>query len=1148
MKFEDIPAQIMSIRVKSTDSPQKDLDEQPIQSVTAYQSRPGNFEIHLKDCVAFVEPTVKADIRRLDNELSQGHSYLAQLTNPAVDGSIELQIAFFSGQCLPIGDIDLGVDEYVETSLNKIHGRPKHPLSGHPLYRILEGHCTLKHGNEVYFFLTAGPAIDDTLNAKSEAREHPSESSTIDAEVESAPKSKPTRPKERAPSPEVKPTRKNSLCITGDRIRFVATETQIQEGPSIYLTNRLTQNKTKMDRAIRLAKGKLNFVDWTQAGQIQILCKAQLSRLTDDDDSYLKKWDEFGDLEGEILLKQARDFGSLQYCDATPERDGTVTVRITSASDSALQSLGEKNDNEIQIVENLPDYLINPDLKFSEFASCIEQEVESHIFDKKRKKEQSDSNSYLVVLDFDPASRSLKIEAENLAQSGILIRSLAGEIAQIKRRMSARKDIQTGRSANRQLGLLIEEKGQITPTRSPHKIKPLTAFVKDKIFEDAPTIMQKMAIEVALNTPDICLIQGPPGTGKTTVIAAIIERLNEIADKQGVSIKGKVLLTGFQHDAVENMIASLSLNGIPVPKFGKRSGADHSDFNVFEKNLEDWCASVAVALQLQNPQIDEIKQETEIKNLCLQYIKVPTQQLAVILAKRIASLDPSIIDELTARNASRLVNKLSSQGNSNAVASLALDSVRRLRIRPESFSDDGPDRASDALDELKGMLDQDQVDLLDRASLWNDKNGSPAFLDDLSMLKKELLIHFTTPPVFRVDKQNNEIIELCQKAILQIRKKGISAKDAKCAALAEFLAELESNPYGMIDAVSDYSFAFAATCQQSVNKQMQIQKGITGNSSDHTLEYEYVIVDEAARVSPRDLMVPMAQGKRIILVGDHRQLPHIIDEEVARKMEDAETGEDESDWLKKSMFQYLFSERLKALEKQDGIKRRVTLDTQFRMHPQLGDFISRNFYERFDSSEKFESGRDESDFVHNLPGTDNKSAIWLDVPSKMGNYDRCGTSWTREAEAKAIVKQLKEWMDHNADQDLSFGVISFYKAQAELIKKELGRHTYDESKLRIGTVDSFQGMEFDVVFLSMVRTMPKHWNSADGEKEKDALRLFGHLGLYNRLNVSMSRQKKLLVLVGDSGLIHGDLASQFIPGLVDFFNLCQTKGRILQCH
>jgi superfamily I DNA and/or RNA helicase len=290
------------------------------------------------------------------------------------------------------------------------------------------------------------------------------------------------------------------------------------------------------------------------------------------------------------------------------------------------------------------------------------------------------------------------------------------------------------------------------------------------------------------------------------------------------------------------------------------------------------------------------------------------------------------------------------------------------------------------------------------------------------------------------------------------------------------------------------------------------------------------------------------QGKRIILVGDHRQLPHIIDDEVARQMEAGETGQEESEWHKQSMFHYLFSERLKTLEENDGIIRRVTLDKQYRMHPLLGDFISRNFYERFDPLEKFGSGLPMSDFAHDLPGTDNKPAIWLDVPVAKGKHKRHETSWTRPVEATAIAHQLQTWMNSDAGKNLSFGVISFYKAQAELIKKQLGRLTDDGKKLRIGTVDSFQGMEFDIVFLSMVRTLPQNWNPKDDDREKQARMLFGHLSLYNRLNVSMSRQKKLLIVAGDSGLLQGDLAAEFIPGLVDFFKLCQKEGRILQCR
>ena len=1164
MNFQDIPADILNIRVKRTDSPAKALQEQPIFSVDASLTRPDEFEIRLKDSVVFVEPVVDTDVRRLNSELAGGRAILAQLANPAADGSIELQIAFFTGECLERGEVEIGVDEYVENAIAKIERR-KDGFRGEHLYRKLGELCCFRQGDTAFFFLTAGSAIDGALKpepvSKEKAKEAPeeaneaeeSEESEVDAESDTV-----LGDATQMPKPE--PTRKNSFCITGDGIRFVATETALPDGKSIYTITRLTKRKRESDRALRLARGKLAFVDWTQAGPIQIFAKAQMSALTQDDGSYLKKWDEFGDLEGELLLKQAREVGALQYCDMKRNRAGddgeaTVSVRISQASDSALNKLAAGGVESVEIAEELPGYLKNLDLKFADFVNKIEVESEQEDLlengKKRSRKSAPKKKPNFAVKDFDVASKSITLAAESMpTESGTLILSLSGEIAQIKRRVSARRSILEGRAANPQLGPLIEEKGKITPTRPPQKIRPLTAFVREKIFRNPPTLMQEKAIEVALNTPDIALIQGPPGTGKTTVIAAILERLNELADKRGASTKGQVLLTGFQHAAVENMIDRLSLNSIPVPKFGKRSGAEEDDYSAFEKNLEDWCGHLAAELRERNPQIAEIEREKEIRNLCLQYIQVPTRALAANLAGEIASLGVPILGEDVARWAANLAKNLSREERLNDESDRLLNAVRRLRIRPVSFADDGPERAMDALDDLKDkdVLKGTERGLLDKASLWFNEDGVPPFLNDLAALKKELLIRFSAPPVFRVEKQNDEVIALAEEAITRIRAAGFSARDAKSAALAEFLAELECNPYGMIGAVSDYAFAFAATCQQSVNRKMQIQKGITGNDPEQKIEYEFVIVDEAARVSPRDLMIPMAQGRRIILVGDHRQLPHIIDDEVARQMEEGETGREESDWLKKSMFQYLFSERLKTLEENDGITRRVTLDKQYRMHPLLGDFISRNFYERFDPLEKFGSGRPASDFAHNLPGTDNLPAVWLDVPVEKGKHQRSGTSWTRPAEATAIARQLQAWMNSDAGKNLSFGVISFYKAQAELIKKQLGKITDDDKKLRIGTVDSFQGMEFDVVFLSMVRTFPQNWTPKDDNRQRQARGLFGHLCLYNRLNVSMSRQKKLLVVAGDSGLLQNDLAAEFIPGLVDFCQLCKTEGRILQCR
>lgn len=1118
MNFQDIPACILSIRVKPTTKTPA-LQEQPVFSVEARLSRADEFEIRLRDSVVFVRPVVTADIRRLNAELASGRTPLAQLASPAADGSIELQVAFFTGDSLEMGDVEIGVDEYVENGLAKMRLGEK----GKRPYEVLGQICCFQQGENGYFFLTAGPAINEEL--KLDADEAPRE---VRAE----------------------PTSKNSFGITGNGIRFVVTEKAMPGGNSIFIASRLKSKRNDPDRALRLAKGRLRFVDWTQAGQVQILAKAQMTALTQDDGSYLKKWDEFGDMEGELLLKQAREVGSLQFEGMTQRRDGTVTILITQASDSSWIALEKGAVPEVELVDELPDYLKIKNFSFKDFAGGIEQSDEL-----KRREERS----YFNVVGFDKETRVLTLKTETLPRdSGKLILSLAGETAQIKRRMAARQAILEGRAANPQLGLLIEEQGQIARTREPQKTPPLTAFVRKKVFRNDPTVMQEKAIEVALNTPDIALIQGPPGTGKTTVIAAILERLNEIADKRGTRIKGQILLTGFQHDAVENMIERLSLNGIPVPKFGKRSGAADDDYSAFERNLEDWCSKLAAEIRERNPRIAEVEQEREIKNLFLQYIQAPSRPFAGSLARKIASLGVAVLGEGGMRRAENLAKNLTREEKLNEDSSQWLNAARRLRVQSESFSDDGPERSVDALEDLRDVLEENERELLDAASLWRSEDGPPAFLADLAALKMKLLARFSSPPVFRVEKQNDEVIALAEFAIQRIMTAGHSAKNKKSAALAEFLAELEGNPYGMMDALSDYSFAFAATCQQSVNRRMQAQKGVTGSDLNKSMEYEYVIVDEAARVSPRDLMVAMAQGKRIILVGDHRQLPHIIDEEVARQMEEGEGAQDENDWLKKSMFQHLFSTRLKTLEEYDGITRRVTLDKQYRMHPLLGSFISRNFYERFDPMEQFDSGRPVSDFAHALSSTNGKPAVWLDVPAQIGRHQKDGTSWTRPAEATVIVRKLNEWMSSDAGKGLSFGVISFYKAQADLIRKQLRNIADDDKKLRVGTVDSFQGMEFDVVFLSMVRTMPnresieacKRRVISKGETwtdTREAQFCFGHLCLYNRLNVSMSRQKKLLVVVGDTGALQNQLAEDFVPGLVDFLQLCRREGVVLPC-
>ena len=157
-------------------------------------------------------------------------------------------------------------------------------------------------------------------------------------------------------------------------------------------------------------------------------------------------------------------------------------------------------------------------------------------------------------------------------------------------------------------------------------------------------------------------------------------------------------------------------------------------------------------------------------------------------------------------------------------------------------------------------------------------------------------------------------------------------------------------------------------------------------------------------------------------------------------------------------------------------------------------------------------------------------------------------------------------------------MISFYKAQEYTIREALRKHgitrkttdgkfldiakdykflereedgkVKEEERLRIGTVDAFQGMEFDVVFLSMVRSrgterLPSYSKMERKEVEKVKRAVFGHLISENRLCVSMSRQKKLLILVGDSEFVRTDIANVAVPALGNYFELCSQEGVIL---
>lgn len=306
----------------------------------------------------------------------------------------------------------------------------------------------------------------------------------------------------------------------------------------------------------------------------------------------------------------------------------------------------------------------------------------------------------------------------------------------------------------------------------------------------------------------------------------------------------------------------------------------------------------------------------------------------------------------------------------------------------------------------------------------------------------------------------------------------------------------------------NHANVIGTTCVASARKEFM----------DNYPTFDVVIIDEVSKATPPELLLPMLKGKKIILVGDHHQLPPLIGddtlEETLKAIIDESDDLQEINELKKLLKESLFERLFKNLPKSN----KQMLAIQYRMHENIMKTIA-PFYENEDSH--LQCGLENSDQVrdHHLEGHYVKRddhLIWLDMPSRKPYFEeqmKNGKSRFNPGELDTIRHTL---LDLNQATEMaitsgnlpkgtkkSVGVISFYGEQVKkidhLIQQEL---KLDHLQLRTGTVDRFQGMEMDVIIVSMVRNTD--------HKGGD----IGFANDYRRLNVALSRARELLILVG----------------------------------
>lgn len=903
---------------------------------------------------------------------------------------------------------------------------------------------------------------------------------------------------------------------------------------------------TQPDLPVMLLEGELNFADATIAAQFGDTGQTLLDSLVRQSTSYLALWREYNQLERDSILRRAREFGWLRYekFEQLPDGAWRFSVRRDARSNSkmTLAKLQDQVETDLEVAENLPVELV-AEYESNESEDPVWQVARS---DRPIAGQCAGVNLGQGTVDLRP----LNPESEALPpKKGVLYCSLTGDRVRLMRRTSAQNLIAHGAGPMPQLGLLLE--GLTVPTAGYRRIRPRKADVAD-LFGGEPTPRQVEALEVALNTPDIALIQGPPGTGKTRVIAAL-ERI--LADeRQAHGIAGQTLLTSYQHEAVEHAASHTSVLGLPAVKVGRRQ-----DQQATLSTVDRWRSERAQALRadlgdaFQPPAAYVLQQ---IRALAIGYQKAPmiaaetTALLRDVSRQTLGWIPSELTDQIEALR-QRLADQTRSWQGSPEERDLLVRAIRALRIEPVAFADDGP---RTALKLLHRLGDSDQMSdkekaLLQLAGGWLEGNQLD-FLPALEVLKTRLLDELTGAPVLdRAQLPNLEVQNTLTQVIEVLHQRVRDSCPPVERVLRDYLDDLEYDPAGVRSTLEAYTAVLAATCQQSVSRPMEKIKG-----GDTDFLFETVVVDEAARANPLDLLVPMARARRrIVLVGDHRQLPHMLEPDVERQLKTS--GEETRDILSKSLFERLFK-HARQLEQQGDPKRAVTLNAQYRMHPVLGEFISQAFYEPW--GEGLESPREAGEFAHGLSKYVSKVAAWVDIPYSAGP-EKPGRSKCRPIEAHWVAGETERILKQTPD--LSVGVISFYAAQVgeimhEMHKLGLAEETNDGlvvaralreatdrngllvERLRVGTVDAFQGKEFDVVLLSITRSnrLPASVTSA--------LSKYGFLTLENRLCVAMSRQKRLLIVVGDAEMVCTAGAERAVPGLTAFHKLCGSEHGI----
>ena len=286
------------------------------------------------------------------------------------------------------------------------------------------------------------------------------------------------------------------------------------------------------------------------------------------------------------------------------------------------------------------------------------------------------------------------------------------------------------------------------------------------------------------------------------------------------------------------------------------------------------------------------------------------------------------------------------------------------------------------------------------------------------------------------------------------------------------------------------------------NKAQIITATLVG-ANHHTvrnLKYHTVVIDEAGQALEPACWIPILKAQKVILAGDHFQLSPTI-----KSTKASQNG------LSNTLL-----EKLVALHPESV----VLLNEQYRMNKDIMGYSSKVFYDN-----KLIAHHSVAD---RLLFDDDEPINFIDTAGCSYDEKLEGTSTTNPEEAAFLIRHLVSLVTklepiYALEDFPTVAIISPYKQQIQILKSLVLQDELllkYQNKITVNTIDSFQGQERDVVFISLTRS------NMDGN--------IGFLADTRRMNVAMTRAKKKLVVIGDSSTLS---KAKFYA---DFINYAET--------